>query len=882
MVQVTSPQSGLRFVTSVENITLRLLELQGREALSQPYHYQLKLRVPLSQNVKANDLVGKSAHVCFDIPPVALAAATALAAAANAADDSSESTSTIPTPSATRDLCGILTRVQYLGTDDAEHHLQAVLRPRLWTFSLSKRYRAFHQKSTKQIVSTVLGSLPIRWDLQATLAPRNYCVQYGESDLDFVTRVLAEDGLTYWFEHQYSGQPTDPSERLERIVVSDTLDGTPDETSLPVPMNAASESNATPCSVRSWTVTTTLTPSDVEVIDRHFQDIATPVHAQKSLPTAQAVAGQNEQDYATALGARVDAVDASGSYQETTLSALPTIANTWATQRREQWNNQAVTYEGQSDIAWFEVGQPFRLKWPGQGALETYYLTELTQTVRLSNPAYSGRMDTSLTYQNQFHCLPKLHTYRPPVPETPKILGVVPATVVNSSGGTDPRDVHVDRYGRVKVKFPWHGASEASSCWIRVGQFWAGPRWGAFFWPRAGHEVLVAFEHGDPNRPVIIGSVYNSANMPPLPLPDYKESCGVRSCSTHGSPTRESSTLVFHDEAGSEYLSIHAESNLSMSAETTALSWSAGEQIEFKGHHWLFDLLGPVSSGGGGSDSSGNDEAACGAYKPEESEGFSVAEMFQDLLLASDKGNIGYTVGDSFKKQFGRSFESYYGCNVWLGCDPVELIEHLTEERFGTFSVASALVPTILGAGGQGKTLLGGTHDLHYGTSVKAHRGYKYENISLNAVKSHGNTILGNMISIEQKLGKIAVLGVKILLALDLLIMLLTRAALNSSKEAWKGFIKFSEIWSLNILPRLQGLIEFIETMAAKVKAIARKVEAVYSDSENLVERLVRVLLSTDHAHGDSTDAAKGQAKTVVEEITTIERFLKRLLPAAD
>ena len=131
---------------------------------------------------------------------------------------------------------------------------------------------------------------------------------------------------------------------------------------------------------------------------------------------------------------------------------------------------------------------------------------------------YRSYQELTFKYGNRFTCIPGALPYRPQrVTKKPTIAGVQTATVVGPAG----EEIFCDKYGRVKVQFNWDRAGKKdanSSCWLRVAQVWAGNGWGAFFWPRVGHEVVVTFEEGDPDQPVIIGSVYNAENMPPLAL----------------------------------------------------------------------------------------------------------------------------------------------------------------------------------------------------------------------------------------------------------------------------------------------------------------------------------------------------------------------------
>jgi type VI secretion system secreted protein VgrG len=163
----------------------------------------------------------------------------------------------------------------------------------------------------------------------------------------------------------------------------------------------------------------------------------------------------------------------------------------------------------------------------------------------------------------------------------PAIAGMQTATVVGPAG----EEIFVDKYGRVKVQFHWdrEGKLNAdSSCWLRVAQVWAGKGWGAFFWPRIGHEVVVIFEEGDPDQPLVIGSVYNAENMAPFKLPLRKKLGGIKSASVSGTSKENFNGIVFFDEKGHEHTSIHSERHMTLHAEfdtRTKVGRHRGERI---------------------------------------------------------------------------------------------------------------------------------------------------------------------------------------------------------------------------------------------------------------------------------------------------------------
>ena len=174
----------------------------------------------------------------------------------------------------------------------------------------------------------------------------------------------------------------------------------------------------------------------------------------------------------------------------------------------------------------------------------------------------------SFQYTNRFKAIPEALRFRPQrITPKPVISSMQTATVVGPAG----EEIFVDKYGRIKVQFHWdrEGKMDAnSSCWIRVGQVWAGKLAGVdFSGPASGHEVVVNFEEGDPDQPLITGSVYNAVNMPPFILPLRKKLGGIKSATVTGNSKENFNGIVFFDEKGNEHTSIHSERNMTLNAE---------------------------------------------------------------------------------------------------------------------------------------------------------------------------------------------------------------------------------------------------------------------------------------------------------------------------
>lgn len=863
----------IQFWTAIGIDQPHLIEIDGRESISRPYSFTLKMRGDAIVPLDISKLVGTSAHIRIRLP------------------DSNPLSAILSSPEV-RDFCGILSQVSCDGIDDNFTYYTATLRPRLWSLGLNRKYRFFTQKTTKEIVTAVLPQdLPVIWRLSSEIDAsdacfRNYCVQYGESDLTFINRLLEEDGLFYYFEHQYDGQADNPAQHVERLVITDHIASIPEAEIPRFQFDSDRGGNRDATRITQWCEVVEIVPEAIESLDRTFQRPSRLVQAlQNAQPDAESPdSGNPPQDdadadalahgidtpkgsddsasqvithYPSGTARRYDAVTPGGGSKPSELDQMDAAAQRDAKIRSQRLALRHSINHGSGNVASLMPGTVFRLLRGLVPDAKSLYVTSIRHRVRLATNVRSGMGTPQVVYRNRFRCHSTVLPYRAPHRTTkPSITGVVPATVVSDLSASDDQ-ICIDQYGRVKVSFPWQNDNTDPSCWIRVSQFWAGPRWGAFFWPRVGHEVLVAFEHGDPDRPVIVGSAYNAENMPPLTLPEHKLSCGIHSCTHNGDPLNNASCIIFHDKEGAEYLQLHSETYLAMSSETKNLKWSSGEEIVFQGHHWLFDAFD--GSGSGGSDFSGESGPCENNFKPPgEGGGFNAIDMVKDFFLANEKGAIKFVVGDSYKKTFGRTFETYYGCNIWLGCDPVQFFEYLAEKT-QVPGIATA-IPLIFGAGGQGKTLFGGSQDIQYGTKIDCHRGHSISKTSRIPGTITFETTEGNESPVDLPSGRFCEIAVALLLLIDFVVMLLTKAAVANDGKRWETMIRICEIWSLMILPRLQGLLERVESTTGTVDILLMKVKGAVEDT------------ATDAEDSARAATVPGQGAAAAESIVTRAR----------
>jgi type VI secretion system secreted protein VgrG len=238
--------------------------------------------------------------------------------------------------------------------------------------------------------------------------------------------------------------------------------------------------------------------------------------------------------------------------------------------------------EGSGNCRHFTAGHQFTFD-QHFNANGNYILTRIEHEVDLSGTYFPSSTPVGEMYRNRFQCIPQALSYRPVRKYAkPRINGLQKAVVVGPSG----QEIFTDQYSRVKVQFLWDrlGKNDAnSSCWIRVASFWAGKQWGLVHIPRIGQEVLVDFLEGDPDQPIIVGSVYNAAQMPPYLLPDNMTQSGLKSRSTLQGTIDQFNELRFEDKKGSEEIYFHAEKNFTRIVENNDLL-QVGYQVKDGAH----------------------------------------------------------------------------------------------------------------------------------------------------------------------------------------------------------------------------------------------------------------------------------------------------------
>jgi type VI secretion system secreted protein VgrG len=438
--------------------------------------------------------------------------------------------------------------------------------PDLWMLDRKLNSRTFQQITVPDILKRVLADIDVSYQIQQQFEKREYCVQYRETDLAFISRLMEEEGIFYFFKHTSSGH---------QLVLADTPQAHPNVPFLPSAiwedtMHASFEEDR----VFNWNKEQQIRSGKFTTWDYSFQLPTKHIEATKEILDSVTVGTVSHKlnlandklelyEYPGGYGTNGDAVTKTGGDQSPVLQQPFAENQRIAGIRMQQEALPALLIRSESWHAALTSGHTFELTrhFSDNGK---FVLTgvehQAKQPLDVSVP---GRIQPGpFEYSNSFTCIPAALPFRPPrVTPAPSIRGVQSATVVGPAG----EEIYPDKYGRVKVQFHWdrEGKDDVnSSCWVRVASYWAGAQWGGVHIPRIGQEVLVDFLEGDVDQPIVVGSVYNADMMPTWALPDNKTISGTKSRSSPGGGADNFNELSFEDKKGRELVNFQAEKNL--------------------------------------------------------------------------------------------------------------------------------------------------------------------------------------------------------------------------------------------------------------------------------------------------------------------------------
>ncbi len=459
-----------------------------------------------------------------------------------------------------RKFSGTVISAEYLGLAQGYDLFGLEMRTWLWFLTRTMDTRILQDMSTPDIVKKVCndhGFSNVTLKLSATYKPREFTIQYDETDFDFISRLMEEDGMYYYFD--YTGG-------VEAMVLADGLGA-----HQPIAENSSLEFMPQEEAARrhldhiyGWSDRQRVVSGKVSLVDYEFTTPKTKLDAMAQLKKGKHP--NNDLELYTMGGHYSKVAD----------------GETQARVRVERAAQDFERWYGIGNASTLAVGATFNLTKHERTAATTDFLIVNAVhhiQVDLNDPkvediakiliATEELPDNYDLYRCDFEAMKKTDQFRPPrVTPWPDMTGLHTAVVTGPKG----EEIYTDKYGRIKVQFHWDREGkndDKTTCWIRVATPWAGKNWGMIHIPRIGQEVIVQFERGDPDHPICTGMLYNALNMPPWPLPDFMTRSGIKSDSSKGGNGHN--IIGFEDKKGEEVIHIQAERDYELVVENNAL-----------------------------------------------------------------------------------------------------------------------------------------------------------------------------------------------------------------------------------------------------------------------------------------------------------------------
>jgi type VI secretion system secreted protein VgrG len=499
-------------------------EMRGREELGRPSAFELSA-LSTRSDIKPSDLLGKNITVKLELVKGGF-----------------------------RYFNGYVTRFSQGTILGKYYEYQMTVNAWLWFLTRTADCKIFQEKTAPEIIKEVFGDhkMAIFEDaLSGTYAKREYTVQYRETDLAFLSRIMEEEGIYYYFEHQdgkHSLKLVDSESGYKKLE------------------NKPSIAYYPPGRVLH---------GDEEYIQsfRQAQRIEPGTMATRSFdftkPKADLeVKAQNVQQHQSA---DYEIFDYQGDYiQADNGEHLAQV-------RVDEYHTEFELAEAETNVRDIAVGRLFSLTNAPRKDQEKDYLI-VSADWDLRNNTYEASINEDAAYSCTMTVLQSKQQFRPARSTPRPTMGGPQTAVVVGPGG---EEIYTDKYGRVKVQFHWdrYGKkNENSSCWMRVSSPWAGANWGGVAIPRIGQEVVVDFLEGDPDQPLIVGRLYNADQMPPYALPGNMTQTGIKTRSSKGGGAANFNEIRFEDKKGSEQVFLHAEKNQDIEVEKDETHWVGNDR----------------------------------------------------------------------------------------------------------------------------------------------------------------------------------------------------------------------------------------------------------------------------------------------------------------
>jgi type VI secretion system secreted protein VgrG len=505
--------------------------MHAREELSRLSEYNLDLLSP-KNDIDPDKILGKNVTVKLALP-----------------DDT------------TRYFNGFVTRFAQGGSYGRYIRYSAVVHPWLWFLTRTTDCRIFQEMTVPEIVEKVFadhGMADFKLALTGSYRKWVYCVQYRETDYNFVTRLMEEEGIYFYFTHtdgHHTAVLTDSTSKHAPTPGYETIHFAAPEQLVKPELEH----------INSWDFSRAIQPGVYVHDDYDLERPSVELKTKKVLPRTYAPSDYEIYDYPGHYLQKAD-------------------GEQYADVRINEFGTQFETSRASSNVKGIHVGSLFTLDgYPREDQNAEHLIVSASYDLEFSDyeamPAGGGT-----SYGNSFVAMSSKQQFRPRrLTPKPFVQGPQTALVVGPGGD----EIYTDKYGRVKVQFHWDRLgkkNETSSCWIRVSSPWAGKNWGTISTPRMGQEVIVDFLEGDPDQPIITGRVYNAEQMPPYDLPANKTQSGTKSRSSMGGGAANFNEIRLEDKTGSEQLFIHAEKNQDIEVEHDETHWVGHDRTKTIDH----------------------------------------------------------------------------------------------------------------------------------------------------------------------------------------------------------------------------------------------------------------------------------------------------------
>ncbi len=515
-INPTDASRGLMFDSPLgEELLCR--SFSGQETLGRLFDYRLDL-LSLNRNILFQDIVGQRVTVTMELTD------------------------------GERHFDGFVTEFRYTGTVGQYASYQATVKPWLWFLTRTADCRIFQNQTVPDIIMSVFRDndmSDVRNMLSDTYREWVYCVQYRETDFNFISRLMEKEGIYYYFEH-IRGKHT--CVLADDLSAHETFPGYEVVPYFPPDSNAALRERD---HIQQVSLTQAIVPGSYAITDFDFEK-----------PRVDLAAVFMEIRLHAYPIPDPEIFDYPGEYSEVA------DGETYVDKKLQELQAQFERVHAGGSARGMSAGCLFTLEnYPRDDLNKEYLIISVQHDIRSDAMESSGGGGAEGFYSCQLEVMDSAQAYRSKrITPKPVVQGLQTAIVV----GPDGDEIHCDEYARVKVQFHWDRYGEHdqnSSCWVRVSQLWAGRQWGGIHIPRIGQEVLISFLEGDPDRPLITGRVYNADQMPPYDLPGNQTQSGIKSRSSKGGTAKNFNEIRLEDKKGNEEIHIHAEKDMTVVVE---------------------------------------------------------------------------------------------------------------------------------------------------------------------------------------------------------------------------------------------------------------------------------------------------------------------------